>query len=133
MKTTTPNYLSVLIFNAFKDDTPLPAKLAALNDDTLTVHIMNTMIETGKNISTVAIELAENMAMFSAAVAMGIKDEESKIKFREISDLISSIRWTDDDDIFVKIQEKVKPYNANKEYCHLANQILTILHTGYIF
>lgn len=132
-KTLNPASFSVLCFNAFKDETPLPCKLAAINDDALTIHIMNTLIEPNKNISSVAIELGEDMAMFAAAVASGLQDITAEKNFHKISDMISSIRWTEDDDIFEKIQTEVQPYNNNKEYSKLAQQLMTILHTGYIF
>lgn len=135
MDTTTisPASFSVMCFSGFEDETPLPCKLAAINDDALTVHIMNTMIEPGKNISSVAIELGENLAMFAAAVANVFNDASAEKKFHEISDLISSIRWTDDDDIFVKIQNQVEPFKDNREYKKLVQQLMTILHTGFTF
>lgn len=128
-----PVSLSILAYNTFKDKTPLPCKLATINDDALTVHIMITMIEPGKNISSVAIELGKNLATFAAVVAHGLKDATAKKNFYEISDLIDSIRWTDDDDIFVKIQNQVEPFKDNREYKKLVQQLMTILHTGFTF
>lgn len=130
-KTEKPASLAVICFNAFKDDTPLPCRLCAINDDTFTVHIMNTMTNPSKDITSVAIELAEDVALFAAAVASGLEDEDANKTFRIISDMISSISWTDDVNIFAKIEERVKQYDSDYEYCHFAQQILTILETGF--